>query len=302
MATHFCQECEVHMCDADTRKHAIPKSHQHHHVVPLRLGGYDVSSPPAKAPRLEVAMCATHNEVLKLFDTQCKTPICVMCLSLDHHGHKCTSLEEAADIVRKDAGEAIEAWTSLGKQTRAAEERVQTEHQNLKGNAEQARAAALQLGEEVRAVRRIDLRVALFAHLTSSLSPQIVAAAKKREFELLAEVDEMEKEKDFALSAQVSALQWRGEALGRGMQELKLVLGETNDAVVVVEGSKVLAKREELEEEMEEEAVESATVKLEVDSEALMRAIAGAGSVKTQAAPAAKKVRRRCALIVHVYV
>ena len=121
-----------------------------------------------------------------------------------------------------------------------------------------------------------------------------MAAAKQREAELLAEVDEMEKGKDFALSAQVSALQWRGEALGRGVQELQRVLDETNDAVVAVEGSKVLARRGELEEDIEEAAVESAAVELAVDAKALRRAIAGAGRVQTQTAPAAKKVRWRC--------
>ena len=144
VATHFCHECEVHMCEADTRKHAIPKSNKYHYVV-LLAGAPD----PVKAPRLEVFRCPTHNEDLKFFDVQCKITVCGPCLSLEHHGHKCTSLKEAADIVRKDVGKAIEAWTSLGEQARAAEDRVRAVHGKLKGNVEQARAAARQLCAEV---------------------------------------------------------------------------------------------------------------------------------------------------------
>ena len=53
-------------------------------------------------------------------------------------------------------------------------------------------------------------------------------------------MDAMEKGKDFGLAAQVSELQWRAEALGRGLRDLARLRVEASDAVVVVEGGALL--------------------------------------------------------------
>ena len=102
----------------------------------------------------------------------------------------------------------------------------------------------------------------------------------QREEKVLAEVDAMEKGKDFGLAAQVSELQWRAEELGRGLRDLARLRAEASDAVVVVEGGALLEKREELEKEL---WMESSAVRVEVDVEGLMKVIAAVGKVKTDA-------------------
>ena len=99
---------------------------------------------------------------------------------------------------------------------------------------------------------------------------------------MLAEVDVMEKEKDFALSAQVSELQWRAEALGRGLQDLtRLRQTEASDDVIVTEGRALLGKRGELEKKITARAAESSAIRVKVDMVAVKQTIAASGRVVT---------------------
>ena len=104
-----------------------------------------------------------------------------------------------------------------------------------------------------------------------------MTAVRQREAEVFAEVDAVEKRKDFALAAQVSELQWRAEALGRGLRDLGRLRDETSDTVVVVEGQALLGRRGELEEKIGK--VESSIVRFEADVLSLKKTIAAAGAV-----------------------
>ena len=99
---------------------------------------------------LTIPKCATHGEDIKFYDTQCNKPVCLPCLSLDHHGHKCVGLAEAAADVRKQMAEAAEIWAVREKEARAAEAKISAVHEEVKSNADRAREATRQCFTEVR--------------------------------------------------------------------------------------------------------------------------------------------------------
>ena len=116
----------------------------------------------------------------------------------------------------------------------------------------------------------------------------MAATIKQREVDMIGEIDAMEKSKDFALAAQVSELQWLGEALGRGLRDLGRLRDMSSDAVVVVEVGSVLEKRGELERAVRLNPAETSMIRLDHNIVELRRALASAGKIATETAPPTK--------------
>ena len=71
---------------------------------------------------------------------------------MDHHGHKCVGLAEAAAGMRKQMAEVAEIWAAREKEARAAEEKISAVHGEVKGNADRAREATRQCFAEVSVI------------------------------------------------------------------------------------------------------------------------------------------------------
>ena len=74
-ATHYCEECEERMCEADAKKHKKPKSSKDHVIVAV---DHCADGPPRKAPRVvDTPKCPTHGKDIEFFDKKCRMPVCV---------------------------------------------------------------------------------------------------------------------------------------------------------------------------------------------------------------------------------
>jgi hypothetical protein len=83
-------------------------------------------------------ICPDHGEPFKLYDTECKRLVCMLDLALEHNGHKCVSIAEAATKDRVD----LESHATKAKKgiadMKQAEIGVAQVRQELKHRLEQA--------------------------------------------------------------------------------------------------------------------------------------------------------------------
>ena len=120
-ATHYCIECEDHYCETIATAHVRMKLSRGHTVVALADKPKD-TQPPSTAPLPATVKCKEHSTAdLSLFDTECNVPVCVVCLSLGHHGHKCKSLGEAAEECKAALGRVGASLAARAAELRAAE-------------------------------------------------------------------------------------------------------------------------------------------------------------------------------------
>ena len=103
-AVAHCTDCDEHMCQSVADVHVLMKATRNHRVE--KLPGAPVTpaaaAPAPSAPSAASAdpQCGIHHEPFKYWDVQCGRLLCVDCAVLQHVGHKCQSLSEAAGARR----------------------------------------------------------------------------------------------------------------------------------------------------------------------------------------------------------
>lgn len=100
-ATSSCLDCKLNLCEDGVHQHAeLAPNHQ---VVSLE----DLNANPQwqnKKPS-----CTTHpDNCFKYFDNDCKQMVCMDCAILNHSGHKCSTLAEAAAECCKNSSSKID--------------------------------------------------------------------------------------------------------------------------------------------------------------------------------------------------
>ena len=137
-ATHFCLECQEHYCKDVARMHLAMKMSSSHHLSLL-------PEPEIRDPQhhntadMPAAKCAKHGEDIKAFDTHCNKLLCLLCVAVDHFGHKCKLLPEAAEDTRRSLAQAAAVWSQRQRQARAAEHKHRLALASLKTDAQAAR-------------------------------------------------------------------------------------------------------------------------------------------------------------------
>jgi hypothetical protein len=82
------------MCKQVADIHTRARISKEHHVVSL----VELAVNPRKAV---VPLCPEHEEAFRYFDVACDKLICRDCQALEHNGHKCIAIAEAATNVRR---------------------------------------------------------------------------------------------------------------------------------------------------------------------------------------------------------
>ena len=93
-ATSFCLNCQEDMCKVAAGIHTRSKASRDHKVVSLESS-------------LVTVFCQEHKERFHLFDEDCHHLACRECIKLDHKGHSCSSLIEAASKCRRKVRELV---------------------------------------------------------------------------------------------------------------------------------------------------------------------------------------------------
>lgn len=98
-AVYRCIDCDDDMCEIAMKFHAKAKTSRDHKVVPLNGESGEVSTNCEDLEwqrLLQLSICRNHNDEFKYYDQDCRQLICRDCFALNHNGHSCISIKEAA--------------------------------------------------------------------------------------------------------------------------------------------------------------------------------------------------------------
>ncbi|XP_002732421.1 E3 ubiquitin-protein ligase TRIM56-like isoform X1 [Saccoglossus kowalevskii] len=202
----YCLQCSEFLCRECSNHHTKMKSTKEHQV----LSGDDLLSKRnwVESRSKSTSLCRKHKtELLKLFCSTCKVPVCILCSLQEHTGHKNIDIDNAAKTT-KDA---------ILSQISVAEERISQCQYSLN--------RAEQTGQElescrVKAKKDIDERAKNLIHL---LTEQIELHAEnlKREVDERAAVkriviDKYKKEMEEQIDRASSTCDYSGKVLSYG--------------------------------------------------------------------------------------
>lgn len=93
--------------------------------------------------------CQEHKERFRLFDEDCGHMVCRECIKLDHQGHNCSSLAEAASKCRQEMQELATEVNARSEEIKTAEARVKQANLDMKKAYEEQEAQIHSLLREV---------------------------------------------------------------------------------------------------------------------------------------------------------
>ena len=137
-ATFFCLDCKEDMCKDAARFHTRNKASCDHKVVSLETSLVNV-------------FCQEHKERFRLFDEVCGHVVCKGCIKLDHQGHNCSSLAEAASKCRNEMQELATKVNARAEVIKDGETQVVKARLNMEKAREEQAAEIHKLFKEVGA-------------------------------------------------------------------------------------------------------------------------------------------------------
>ncbi|XP_033109430.1 E3 ubiquitin-protein ligase TRIM71-like isoform X2 [Anneissia japonica] len=109
-ALHYCQDCRQCLCSTCIKYHKVFRlfaNHKLHSVEDVR------SMTPSQMTLLHPPQCLHHNKPLEFYCTDCKTPICMHCIIIDHKelegNHKIISISKAFQAFKETSAELEKA-------------------------------------------------------------------------------------------------------------------------------------------------------------------------------------------------
>ena len=135
-ANFFCLDCKEDMCKDAARFHTRNKASHDHKVISL-------------GPSPVTVFCQEHKERFGFFDETCGQMVCRGCIKLDHQGHNCSSLAEAASKCRQEMQELATEVNTRSEEIKTAEARVKQANLDMKKKYEEQEAQIHGLFREV---------------------------------------------------------------------------------------------------------------------------------------------------------
>ena len=146
-ATFCCLDCKENMCDTAAQIHKSSKLSRDHRVVTFK----ELKANPQLA--FASVRCPEHNDQeFRFFDEDCGFVICRDCATLNHNGHKCVALAEAASKYRKEMEGLVTKASSQAEKIKAAEAQVRRASVSMNEACEEQRAELQGSFGEVRHV------------------------------------------------------------------------------------------------------------------------------------------------------
>ena len=117
-ANFRCLDCKENMCKTAAQFHTRNKASRDHRVVTLE-------ELEANPQLVSVSLtCQKHNDKFRFFDEKCGQVVCRECIALEHFGHECLPLAEAAIKYRPQVEHLIAETNDLLFEAAVLEGRV----------------------------------------------------------------------------------------------------------------------------------------------------------------------------------
>ena len=121
LATFCCLDCKENMCKTAAQIHKRSKLSRDHRVVTFK----ELKANPQLAS--VSVLCPEHNDQFRFYDQDCGRVICRDCYALNHSGHKCVALTEAALKYRQDMEGLVTKASGQVEKIKVAEAQVMEE-------------------------------------------------------------------------------------------------------------------------------------------------------------------------------
>ena len=135
-AIFWCFNCNEDMCKFAAGFHTRSKATRDHQLISLESA-------------TATEFCSKHSEPFRLFDEACGQVVCRRCISLNHKGHKCSSLAEAASKCRQEMQELVTKVNARSEVIKTAEARVKQANLDMKKAYEEQETQIHSLFREV---------------------------------------------------------------------------------------------------------------------------------------------------------
>ena len=143
-ATFFCLDCKENICKTAAQFHKRSKTSRDHRVVSLD----ELKANPQLAS--VSVLCPEHNDQFRFFDNDCGRVICRDCYALNHSGHKCVIVAEAASKYRQEMKVLATKASSQVEKIKAAKDQVEKEFNSIEKACRERRAEIEGFFREVR--------------------------------------------------------------------------------------------------------------------------------------------------------
>ena len=120
-ANFCCLDCKENMCKTAAQFHKRSKTSRDHRVVSLE----ELKANPQLAS--VSVLCPEHNDQFRFFDQDCGRVICRDCYALNHSGHNCVTVAEAASKYRQEMEALVTKASSQVEKVEAAQDQVNKE-------------------------------------------------------------------------------------------------------------------------------------------------------------------------------
>ena len=120
-ANFCCLDCKENMCKTAAQFHKRSKTSRDHRVVSLE----ELKANPQLAS--VSVLCPEHNDQFRFFDKDCGRVICRDCYAVNHSGHKCVIVAEAASKYRQEMEWLVTKASCQVEKMKAAKDQVTKE-------------------------------------------------------------------------------------------------------------------------------------------------------------------------------
>ena len=170
----YCVECEEKMCEQCAAIHRNMKMTKLHQLIPQ-----------GSTPRLEHLLksaqirCDQHpREEVKLYCTECKVPVCLICFISQHKKHDCCDIMDVVNDTKKEIGKEIKTIDKLRLIAIEQSNIIDASKFNLERSIDESEKEIIQQGDDMKKI--VDREVSL---LLESLYAQ--KNTKLKEVEIL---------------------------------------------------------------------------------------------------------------------
>ena len=145
-ATFCCLDCKENFCKTAAQFHKRRKASRDHRVVSF---GELKANPQLASVSV---FCLKHNDQFRFFDKDCGRVICRDCYALNHSGHKCVTVAEAASKYRQEMEALVTKASSRVEKIKAAEGQVMRASVSMKEASEERNGEIQEFFQQVRHV------------------------------------------------------------------------------------------------------------------------------------------------------
>ena len=145
-ANFCCLDCKENMCKTAAQFHKSSKTRRDHRVVSLE----ELKANPQLAS--VSVLCPEHNDQFRFFDKDCRRVICRDCYALNHSGHNCVTVAEAASEYRQEMEALVTKASSQVEKIKAAEGQVMRASVSMKEACEERNDEIQEYFQQVRHV------------------------------------------------------------------------------------------------------------------------------------------------------